>query len=391
MTNTLGRFFLPVSLLLLGYGFWVSSEFQMISAGVVIFLLGMVYLEKGFKVFTGGLLETLLQKTTNSLWKSLSFGITSTAILQSSSLVSVIVISFLSANLIGLKAGVGIIFGANLGSTVGAWLVALYGMKVKLISYALPLLVFGLLLRVQKNKNIHGVGFILLGIGFLFLGVHYLKDGFEAFQNVIDFSHFSMEGLQGVLVYTFLGIAATIIMQSTNATMVITLSALVSGQLTYDNAIALVIGSNIGTTVTAVLGAIGANAAGKRLATAHITFNVITTILAILFLPQFKSFIDASAQLLHIGAEDYSLKLVLFHSVFNAFGIIFQLPFINLLVRWLDTLFVDPHTQTALNLADQKRQEINRARYLSPATLSYPGYRTASLDSGVRAFIPQYL
>ena len=245
-------------------------------------------------------------------------------------------------------------------------------MKLKLISYAMPLLVFGLLLRAQKNKNIHGVGLILLGIGFLILGVHYLKDGFEAFQNVMDFSNFSMEGLQGVLVYTLLGVVATIIMQSTNATMVLTLSALASAQLTYDNAIALVIGSNIGTTITAVLGAIGANAAGKRLATAHIAFNVVTAALAILFLPQFKGLIDASAIFLNIGSENYSLKLVLFHSLFNVAGILVQLPFMHHLVRWLETLFVDPDRQTVLNLADQKRPEIDRARYLTPATLSYP-------------------
>lgn len=165
----LGRVVLPTALLLLTYGFWVSSELQVITAGVVIFLLGMVYLEKGFKVFTGGLLEAFLQKTTDSLWKSLTFGITTTAVLQSSSLVSVIVISFLSAGLIGLTAGVGIIFGANLGSTVGAWLVALYGMKLKLISYAMPLLVFGLILRSQREKAFSGFGCILLGIGFLFL------------------------------------------------------------------------------------------------------------------------------------------------------------------------------------------------------------------------------
>lgn len=97
----LNRIFLPASLLLLIYGFWISPEFKIIAAGVAIFLLGMVYLEQGFKVFTGGLLENILQKTTNKIWKSLSFGVVSTAILQSSSLVSVIVISFLSAGLIG--------------------------------------------------------------------------------------------------------------------------------------------------------------------------------------------------------------------------------------------------------------------------------------------------
>ncbi|WP_257282887.1 Na/Pi cotransporter family protein [Endozoicomonas sp. SESOKO1] len=368
----LGRVVLPTALLLLTYGFWVSSEFQVITAGVVIFLLGMVYLEKGFKVFTGGLLEAFLQKTTDSLWKSLTFGITTTAVLQSSSLVSVIVISFLSAGLIGLTAGVGIIFGANLGSTLGAWLVALYGMKLKLISYAMPLLVFGLILRAQQEKKFSGFGYILLGIGFLFLGIHYMKGGFEAFQNVIDFSSFSMAGMQGVLVFTLFGVLATIIMQSTNAVLVLTFSALATGQLTYDNALALAIGSNIGTTVTAVLGAMGANASGKRLAVAHITFNVATAILAILLLPQLKALVDFTAGFLPIEADDYSLKLALFHSLFNVMGILVQLPFINLLIRWLETLFVDSAGHSHLNLATEDNPAIHRARHLTPATLNYP-------------------
>lgn len=368
----LGRVVLPTALLLLTYGFWVSSEFQVITAGVVIFLLGMVYLEKGFKVFTGGLLEVFLQKTTDSLWKSLTFGITTTAVLQSSSLVSVIVISFLSAGLIGLTAGVGIIFGANLGSTLGAWLVALYGMKLKLISYAMPLLVFGLILRTQQEKKFSGFGYILLGIGFLFLGIHYMKEGFEAFQNVIDFSSFSMAGIQGVLVFTLFGVLATIIMQSTNAVLVLTFSALATGQLTYDNALALAIGSNIGTTVTAVLGAMGANAAGKQLAVAHITFNVATAILAILLLPQLKALVDFTAGFLPIEANDFSLKLALFHSLFNVMGILVQLPFINLLIRWLETLFVDSVRHSHLNLATEDNPAIHRARYLTPATLNYP-------------------
>lgn len=368
----LGRFFLPILLLLLTYGFWVSSEFQVITSGVAIFLLGMVYLEKGFKVFTGGFLETILQKTTDSLWKSLTFGITTTAVLQSSSLVSVIVISFLSAGFIGLTSGVGIIFGANLGSTVGAWLVALYGMKLKLISHAMPLLVFGLILRTRKKKNYSGLGYILLGIGFLFLGIHYMKEGFEAFQNVIDFSSFSMEGVQGVLVYTLFGILATIIMQSTNATMVLAFSALAMGQLTYDNALAFTIGSNVGTTITAVLGAMRSNAAGKRLAVAHIVFNVVTATLAILLLPQLKVLVDFIARIIHIEASNHTLKLALFHSVFNGLGILTQLPFIHPFIRWLETLFVDPSKHSHLNLANEDSLEIHRARYLSPAALNYP-------------------
>ena len=146
----LRKIILPVIFILLAYGFWISPDFKEIAAGVAIFLFGMLSLEEGFKVFTGGVLEKLLKKTTNKVWKSLGFGIVSTSLMQSSSLVSVITISFLSAGLIPLISGVGIIFGANLGTTTGAWLIAGLGLKVKISAYAMPMLVFGIILIFQK-------------------------------------------------------------------------------------------------------------------------------------------------------------------------------------------------------------------------------------------------
>ena len=148
----IGKIFLPSILLVLAYGFWISPDFKEISAGVAIFLFGMLSLEEGFKAFTGGVLENLLRRTTDKLWKSLSFGVISTSIMQSSSLVSVITISFLSAGLISLAAGIGIIFGANLGTTTGAWLVAGFGLKVKISAYAMPMIIFGVILVFQKSK-----------------------------------------------------------------------------------------------------------------------------------------------------------------------------------------------------------------------------------------------
>ena len=368
----LKQLFFPTTLLLLICGFWVSSDLQVITAGVAIFLFGMVYLEQGFKVYTGGLLESFLKKTTSSTAKSLGFGVLTTAVLQSSSLVSVIVISFLSAGLIELVAGVGIIFGANLGSTAGAWLVAVFGLKIKLASYAMPMLVFGLILKSHANKVLHGMGYILLGIGFLFLGIHYMKEGFEAFTNQIDLAAFAVDGYTGILIYTLVGMFATIIMQSTNATMVLTFSALAAGQLTYDNALALAIGSNIGTTITAILGSIGANSAGKRLAVAHLLFNVVTAGIAITLLQPLIAVVDVLASSLGIAPDHYTLKLAIFHSVFNVIGIAVMLPFIKALVRWLETLFIDPAGQSALNLADADETQMQRARYLNPAVLSYP-------------------
>ncbi len=368
----LKRLFFPTILLLLAYGFWTSSDFQVITAGVAIFLFGMIYLEQGFKVYTGGLLENILKKTTNNTFKSLGFGLVTTGILQSSSLVSVIVISFLSAGLINLAAGVGIIFGANLGSTVGAWLVAIYGLKIKLASYAMPMLVFGLVLKTHSNKVFYGMGYILLGIGFLFLGIHYMKDGFDAFTQTIDLSDFAIDGYAGILVYTLLGMLATIVMQSTNATMVLTFSALAAGQLTYDNALALAIGSNVGTTITAILGSISANAAGKQLAVAHLLFNVITALIAIVFLQPLMVAVDGLSTAFGIASDQYILKLAIFHTIFNIVGISVLLPFTSMLVRWLETLFKDPADSAVLNLAENDSSQMQRSHYLNPAVLSYP-------------------
>ena len=128
----LRKILLPTIFVILGYGFWISPDFKTIAAGVSIFLFGMLSLEQGFQAFAGGTLERILKNTTDKLWKSLSFGIVSTTLMQSSSLVSVITISFLSAGLIDLFSGVGIIFGANIGTTTGAWLVAGFGLKVKI-------------------------------------------------------------------------------------------------------------------------------------------------------------------------------------------------------------------------------------------------------------------
>jgi phosphate:Na+ symporter len=133
------KYFLPVAIGALIAAFWVSPDAQEIAAGVAIFLFGMLMLEDGFRLFGGGRLEKMLVGATRSTPRALSFGIVSTTLLQSSSLVSVVTISFLSAGLISLIGGVGVIFGANIGTTTGAWLVAGLGLKVNISSYAMPI------------------------------------------------------------------------------------------------------------------------------------------------------------------------------------------------------------------------------------------------------------
>ena len=337
----LRRIVLPVIFLVLAYGFWSSEEFKTVAAGVAIFLFGMLSLEEGFKTFTGGTLERVLKASTDKLWKSMVFGVVTTSIMQSSSLVSVITISFLSAGLLELSSAIGIIFGANLGTTTGAWLVAGFGLKVNLSAYAMPMLVFGVILVFQQARNLKGAGYVLAGLGFLFLGIHFMKEGFDSFGQTIDLAEYAMTGYLGVLAFAGIGILATVVMQSSHATLVLILAALSAQQISYENALALAIGSNVGTTITAIIGALGSGTNGKRLAVAHLIFNVVTGLLAIVFIYQLMHAVGWISERLGIAADNYTLQLAVFHTVFNLIGIIVMLPVLKWLVSFLERLIDD--------------------------------------------------
>lgn len=367
----LRRIFLPSILIVLGYGFWISPDFKEISAGVAIFLFGMISLEEGFKAFSGGTLEKILQKSTDKLYKSIGFGVLATTIMQSSSLVSVLTISFLGAGLIGLAQGIGIVFGANIGTTTGAWLVAGFGLKVKISAYAMPMLVFGVILIFQKAKSLKGIGYILAGLGFLFLGIHYMKDGFEAFKSTIDLASFGGTGLKYLFIFTGIGIFATVVMQSSHATLVLIITALSVGQISYENALALAIGANVGTTITAIIGAMSSNIIGKRLAGAHLIFNVTTGLIAIIFMSQIMYSVDFVSNAVGIASDDYTLKLAVFHTIFNVIGVAVMVPFIGKLVVFLENTLKDKSAEETTSF--------DTAQYLNDSVLELSGTAMAAI------------
>jgi len=367
----LKKILLPSILIILGYGFWVSPDFKVIAAGVAIFLFGMLSLEEGFKAFSGGTLEKILQKSTDKLYKSIGFGMLATTVMQSSSLVSVLTISFLGAGLIGLAQGIGIVFGANIGTTTGAWLVAGFGLKVKISAYAMPMLVFGVILIFQKAKSLKGIGYILTGLGFLFLGIHYMKEGFEAFKSAIDLSSYAVGGLKGLFIFTGIGIFATVVMQSSHATLVLIITALSVGQISYENALALAIGANVGTTITAILGAMSSNIVGKQLAGAHLIFNVVTGLIAIVFMNQIMFSVDYFSSVVGIAADDYTLKLAVFHTIFNVIGVLVMVPFIGKLVHFLEAFLKVDSSKTNAGY--------DTARYLNDSVLELPATSMAAI------------
>ena len=373
------KILLPTIFALLAYGFWLSPNFKEIASGVAIFLFGMLSLEEGFKAFTGGVLENWLRRSTNSLSKSLCFGFFSTSVMQSSSLVSVIAISFLSAGLISLSAGIGIIFGANLGTTTGAWLVAGFGLKVNISAYAMPMIVFGVILLFQKSKELRGIGYVLTGLGFLFLGIHYMKEGFEAFSGSIDLKAHAVEGYAGIFLFVLIGLVATVVMQSSHATLVLIITALAANQITYENALALAIGANVGTTVTAILGAMSANVEGRRLAVAHLVFNLVTAAIAISLIYQLTNIVDVISQNIGIAEQNYMLKLAVFHTIFNTIGVIVMTPFIVPLVGVLEKV-VKPINFLA-----------TQSKYLKESALDYPETAVAAIRNEMLRLYDQAL
>ncbi len=309
------KVFLVVMIALLSYAFMQSKNLLSISAGVAIFLFGMLSLEEGFRFFAGGMLEKFLKKLTNHISKSILFGAVTTTLMQSSGLVSVIAISFISAGLIGVAQGIGIVLGGNIGTTTGAWLIAGFGLKISIATYAMPMLVFGILFIFQNGRKLKG---------------------FET----IDLSQYAVGGFKGILVFTLIGAIATIIMQSSHASLVLILTALAAGQITYENAIALTIGANIGTTITAVVGSLGASLDGKKLAGAHFAINTLTGLISIGLVPYFMDLIDITAPLLGIRNDDFALKLALYHTYFNFLCVALFTPLVNPMVSLLDRIFV---------------------------------------------------
>ncbi len=361
----LKRILLPTILLVLSYGFWISENFKEIAAGVAIFLFGMVALEEGFKAFSGGTLEKILKKSTSNLGKSTLFGFVTTALMQSSSLVSVLTISFLGAGLIELVQGIGIIYGANIGTTTGAWLMAGFGLKVKISAYAMPMLVFGVILIFQKSKTLNGLGYILTGLGFLFLGIHYMKDGFEAFKSTIDLKDFAVPGFKGLLIFIGVGILATVVMQSSHATIILVIAALAAGQITYENGLALTIGANIGTTITAIIGSLSSNIDGKRLAGAHFIFNVTTAIIAVALITPIISIVGSISDVLGIDAQNHTLRLAVFDSFFKVMGVIIMVPFTGKLVWFLEHFIKSSNKK-------QQNIHVSKSKYLNNSVLELP-------------------
>jgi phosphate:Na+ symporter len=365
------KILLPVAgVLMLSWSFWASDGWLELCAGLALFLFGMQCLEEGLRQLAGSKLEQLLARSTATPLKGLMFGISGTMLLQSSTLVSLLTIAFISTGLIQLAGGIAILFGANLGSTTGIWLLALAGQNVSLSPLALPMLVFGVLASFAGDKG-KAAGRIVLGIAFIFLGIDQIKDGFSSFGG-LDLSHYHAGGLKGQLLFVAIGMLATVVLQSSHATLMLTLTALAAGQLDLGQALATAIGANVGTSVTtAFVGSLGGNRSGQRLALAHVLFNVITAVLAIALLMPLAWLVQWMVTPLSLG-DNRLIQLALFHTLFNAMGVLlfwpWQAQLANLLLRVLPER-VEPAVLITELAQSMPAEPLTHARYLNDRAL----------------------
>ena len=311
------------------------SDFDvwMFIAGLGIFLFGMYHIENGLNGLAGKSFKRLLRRFTKRSWSGILTGASLTAILQSSSLVTLLVVAFLGAGMISLQNSLGVVLGANLGTTATAWIVATLGFKISVASLSFPFLAIGILtyLFMESRPMLTHLGSFLIGFGLLFLGLDYMKISKEEAAAQIDLNEYANLGLW---VFIIIGVTVTALIQSSSAMIVIVLSTLNAGIIDIYQASCLVIGSNIGTTSTLFIASLKGTPDKKRLALANIIFNIVAGTIAFFTL---KFLINAILDYLSIA--DPLMQLVLFNTLLNLIGIIVFYPILMPLGRLLIRLF----------------------------------------------------
>ncbi len=301
-----------------------------LAAGLAIFLYGMFLLEDAVKVLSGKAFRQMIRLYTNGRLRSVGSGAFITAILQSSSAVSLMVLAFVGAGVMSMENGIGVMMGANIGTTLTAWIVAAFGFKIKIESLAFPLLACAGLISmvINRSSKLFQLSRLLIGFGFLLLGLNFMKSSVEAYANQVDLA--VLAGY-GPWLYLLFGILMTALMQASAASIAIILTGLNGGLINFEIAAAMVIGANIGTTITVLLGSIGGIQVKKRVSISHLIFNIVTGLIAFAALAPLSQVVG----LFFDTTTNAVMGLALFHTLFNIIGVIVFLPFIGLLSRFL--------------------------------------------------------
>ncbi len=309
-------------------------------AGIAIFMVGMNLLEEALRQLAGRSFKLFLKKHTSNKLKGILGGALVTAVLQSSSVVSLMVLGFTGAGIITMKNALAVILGANLGTTISNWIIATVGFQFNIESFALPIAAIAGIMMTLANKEgrWHQWWKFFFGIGFLFLGLSYIRSGMEEAVGQFDLALLLQ---QPIIVYMLAGLVITSLIQSSSATVAIALSALHVEAISLYAATAIVLGSEIGTTLKLILASINGLAVKKRVALGNLLFNSINVLLILIFLQPINHFITGI-----IGFKDNLLALVFFQSLVNLSGIILFYPFLGAFARFLERRYVNNDNDT---------------------------------------------
>ncbi|MCF8127450.1 MAG: Na/Pi cotransporter family protein [Deltaproteobacteria bacterium] len=346
----------------------IAAKLGGLLGGVGLFLLGMHLMTDGLKTAAGGALRSILEHGTRTPLRGILSGASITAVVQSSSAVTVAIIGFVNAGLMTLAQATGVIYGSNVGTTMTGWLVAVVGFKFDIKVIALPIIGIGMGLRVVfGTKRLGAAGMALAGFGIFFIGIDVLNTAFQNLGSTFQLEKLFREGYFGLLLFVGIGFLLTMLMQSSSAAMAVTLTAASGGLIPLSSGAAMVIGANLGTTSTAVLSVIGATPNAKRVAGAHVTFNILTGAVALLILPLFMSFLVMLRKTFGLG-EDPAPVLALFHTFFNILGVLLMWPLTKRLVDFLQKRFLS------------SEEELAKPRYLDQNVVTTPNLAMEALS-----------
>ena len=299
-------------------------DFLKLLGSLALFLYGMKIMSEGLQKFAGDRLRKILTAMTTNRVTGVLTGVLITALIQSSSATTVMVVSFVNAGLLTLSQSIGVIMGANIGTTVTAWIISALGFKVDIAAFALPLLAFGIPLLFSQKSHRKSIGEFIFGFSFLFMGLSMLQSNapdLKANPEMLAFvQSYTDMGYISILLFVFIGTILTMVVQASAATMAITLIMCANGWISFELGAALVLGENIGTTITANLAALTANSQAKRAALAHLVFNVFGVIWVLIIFHPFMTFVNWVVDtFFHPGSAEVAIsyKLSAFHSIFN--------------------------------------------------------------------------
>ena len=341
-------------------------DFLKLLGSLALFLYGMKIMSEGLQKFAGDRLRRILTAMTTNRVTGVLTGVLITALIQSSSATTVMVVSFVNAGLLSLSQSIGVIMGANIGTTVTAWIISALGFKVDMAAMSLPLLAIGVPLLFSGKSNRKYIGEFIFGFSFLFMGLSMLKSNApDLGQNpeMLSFvQNYTDMGFASVILFVLIGTVLTMIVQASAATMAITLIMCANGWISFELGAALVLGENIGTTITANLAALTGNVPAKRAALAHLVFNVFGVIWVLcLFTPftQAISWFVTDVMQTTDEAVAVSFKLSAFHTAFNICNVLLLIWFVKLIEK------------TVCKIIPQKEQEEEyRLRFITGGLLS---------------------